>query len=60
MASPSLRRELPTFFAYAYPRARRLAAKETGMPLSTFPKMPTPAFEAALAAELVEDEPEVD
>jgi hypothetical protein len=58
LASPSLRRELPTFVAYAYPRACRLAAKETGMPLSAFPKMPTPAFEAALAAELVEDEPE--
>lgn len=60
LASPSLRREMPTFIAYAYTRACRLAAKETGLPRSTFPKVPTPAFEAALAAELAEDESEGD
>ncbi len=37
LASPSFRRELPAFIAYVYPRA----AKEIGMPLSTFPKAPT-------------------
>ncbi len=41
LASPSLRREMPALIAYAYPRACRLAAKETGIPLSTFPKAPT-------------------
>ncbi len=35
--SPSLRRELPDFLAWAYPRARKAAAEETRMPLATFP-----------------------
>ena len=33
----SLTRELPALFAWAYPRARREAAKDTGLPLATFP-----------------------
>jgi hypothetical protein len=33
---PSLARELPDLCAWAYPRARRDAARETGLPLTTF------------------------
>ena len=36
--SPTLARELDTLAAWAYPRARRDAAKETGLPLATFPE----------------------
>ena len=36
--SPSLRRELPDVVAWAYQRARRAAANETGTPLETFPE----------------------
>jgi Domain of unknown function DUF29 len=36
--SPSLRRELPDCLAWAYPKARRGAAEETGLPLATFPE----------------------
>lgn len=36
--SPSLRRQLPAFLAWAYPKARRAAADETGLPLATFPE----------------------
>ena len=50
--SPSLQREMPAFMAAAYPRARRKAQRETGLPAATFPKTPTPEFEAALAAAL--------
>jgi len=35
--SPSLRREVPDFIAYVYPRARKGAAEETGLALATFP-----------------------
>jgi hypothetical protein len=35
--SPSLRHELDKTIAKAYDRARRYAAKETGLPLATFP-----------------------
>jgi hypothetical protein len=35
--NPSLRRLLPDFLAWAYPRARELAADETGLPLARFP-----------------------
>lgn len=37
--SPSLTHDLPTLSAWAYPRARRDAAKETGLPLETFPEI---------------------
>lgn len=50
--SPSLRREIPGFVAYAYPRARRIANSETGLLIGTFPERPTPEFERALAAAL--------
>lgn len=36
--SPSLRPRLAEAFDKAYPRARRYAAKETGLPLATFPE----------------------
>jgi hypothetical protein len=35
---PSLRPLVPALLASAYPRARRLAAAETGLPLATFPE----------------------
>jgi len=35
---PSLRRVAPALLSQAYPRARRLAAAETGLPLATFPE----------------------
>jgi hypothetical protein len=35
---PSLRPRVPALLASAYPRARRLAAAETGLPLATFPE----------------------
>ena len=37
--SPSLRRDLPDSLTWAYPRARRGAAVETGLPLMTFPEV---------------------
>jgi hypothetical protein len=37
--SPSLTRDLPELFTWAYPRARRDAAKDTGLPLVTFPEV---------------------
>jgi Domain of unknown function DUF29 len=36
---PSLAAELETLAAWAYPRARRDAAKDTGLPLATFPEV---------------------
>ena len=36
--SPSLREFLPKAFAWAYPRGRKQAAKETGLSLETFPR----------------------
>lgn len=36
--SPSLRRELPDILAWSYPRGRRAAADEAGLPLVTFPE----------------------
>jgi hypothetical protein len=35
---PSIRPHVPALLAAAYPRARRLAAAETGLPLATFPE----------------------
>ncbi len=37
MDSPSLRRELPTYIAYVYPRACKGASEETGLPVAIFP-----------------------
>jgi Domain of unknown function DUF29 len=36
--SPSLREKLPEALAWAYPRARRQAHEQTGLPLATFPE----------------------
>jgi hypothetical protein len=36
--SPSLAHDFPELFAWAYPRARRDAAKQTRLPLVTFPE----------------------
>ena len=36
--SPSLRRELPDLLAWAYPRARRATADESGIPPTRFPE----------------------
>lgn len=36
--SPSLHAELDAFLAWAYPRARKAVARETGLPLGTFPE----------------------
>lgn len=36
--SPSVQSELPALAAWAYPRARRDAAQQTGLPLATFPE----------------------
>lgn len=36
--SPSLRRLVPEYLAYAYPRAKRAAAHETGLPRAHFPE----------------------
>jgi hypothetical protein len=49
--SPSLTRELPALAEWAYPRARREAAKDTGLSLATFPE----ACPWALAQVLDED-----
>jgi Domain of unknown function DUF29 len=37
-SSQNLARDLDTFLAWAYPRGRREAAKDTGLPLATFPE----------------------
>jgi predicted nucleic acid-binding Zn-ribbon protein len=37
-SSRNLARELDAFLAWAYPRGRREAAKDTGLPLATFPE----------------------
>jgi hypothetical protein len=36
--NPSLQPRVPALLASAYPRARRLASAETGLPLATFPE----------------------
>jgi uncharacterized protein DUF29 len=36
--NPSLRHQVPLFLAGVYPKARRLAEVETGLPLATFPE----------------------
>jgi Domain of unknown function DUF29 len=36
--NPSLANQVPDFLDEGYPHARRLAAVETGLPLTTFPE----------------------
>jgi hypothetical protein len=45
---PSLARELPDLGTWAYPRARRDAAKDTELPLTTFPETCPWALEEVL------------
>jgi hypothetical protein len=47
--SPSLQGFLPEAFAWAYPHARRDAAKETRLPLTLFPKVCPWTLEEVLA-----------
>ena len=55
---PSLARELPALATAAYPRARRDAAKETGLPLATFPEAcPWPVAQVLDADFWPEDRP---
>jgi hypothetical protein len=54
--SPSLRREMPGFIATSYSRARRLASRETKLPIAIFPESPTPEFGRALKAALAGDD----
>ena len=54
--SPSLRREMPDFIAKAYPRARRVASRETRLQIATFPEAPAPEFERALQSALRGDD----
>jgi hypothetical protein len=50
--SPSLRARIETEIPFAYGRARRRAARETGLAIETFPEQPPEAILAALRAEL--------
>lgn len=47
--SPSLQHQLPALIDTAYPSARRDAADETGLPLSTFPERSPFPIEQLLA-----------
>jgi hypothetical protein len=49
--SPSLRNKLPDLFAKAYQLARKEAARETKLPLATFPEMPPYSIEQCLDPE---------
>ena len=46
--SPSLRPKLPELFAKAYELARKEAARETKLPLATFPELPAYSVEQTL------------
>lgn len=46
--SPSLRNFIPEAIAIAYPLARREAAKQTRLPISTFPEQPPFTFETVM------------
>lgn len=53
--SPSLRRLLSEYIGYAYPKARRAAALETGLAREAFPQTCPFGEEAALDAEYLPD-----
>jgi hypothetical protein len=53
--SSSLQRLLDEAFAYAYPKARRAASRETHLPLSTFPENCPFTFEQVLNEEFWPD-----
>jgi hypothetical protein len=52
--SPSLRRNIPEFAEKAYPVARRIASRETRLPIDRFPEKMTPDIEEQLNAVLAE------
>jgi hypothetical protein len=56
--SPSLRQLLPEFLDYAYLRARKGAAEETGLPLATFPVDCPWSLEAVLDADWLPETPQ--
>ena len=49
--NPSLRTKLPELFAKAYQLARKEAARETKLPLASFPETPAYSVEQALGAD---------
>jgi hypothetical protein len=55
--SPSLRREVRASIAAAYPRARRNAADETGLPLDSFPETCPFTEDQVLTAEWLPSDP---
>jgi hypothetical protein len=55
--SHSLRDFLPEAFTWAYPRARKEAAKETRLPLATFPEACPWSLEQVLDDDFLPDEP---
>jgi len=55
--SHSLRDFLPEAFAWAYPRARKEAAKETRLPLTTFPEACPWSLEQVLDEDFLPEEP---
>ncbi len=46
---PDMRQHLPAIYADAYPRARRLAAVDTGVPENRFPEINPWTMDEALA-----------
>ena len=50
---PSLRRDMPALIEAAYPAARRKAARETELPIHTFPKGMEPEIRAAVQSALI-------
>jgi Domain of unknown function DUF29 len=55
--SPSLAHDLPELFDWAYPRARRDAAQETGQALATFPEICPWPIERVLAQDFWPEPP---
>jgi signal transduction histidine kinase len=53
--SPSLRRELPDFLAWVYPRAHKAAEEETRLPVATFPEACPWLLERVLDADFFPD-----
>jgi len=51
--SPSLKPDMPVWFANEYADARKLASDETGLPLATFPESPPFTLEQALDQEFL-------
>ena len=53
--SPSLKQDMPAWFANEYGDARELASDETGLPITTFPKAPPFSLEQALDQDFLPD-----